>query len=211
LNGEFEIPAAVPDDFVMNEWETRYETNDMPWEKGAPHPGLVAFLRREPVRGRVLVPGCGYGHDVRALAATADEVVGLDIAPSAVRRAKAHALVGGESYLVADLFALPRSLRGTFDWVFEHTCFCAIPPARRPDYVQAVADALQPEGHLLAIFYLDPGLDPGESGPPFGVAPAEIDRLFGHRFEVVREWRPADTHPGREGRELCRLLQLRNP
>ena len=29
----------------MNEdWEHRYQTKDMPWEKGAPSPGLVDFL-----------------------------------------------------------------------------------------------------------------------------------------------------------------------
>src|SRR5262245_20251297 len=26
------------------EWETRYQSSDMPWEKGAPSPGLVDFL-----------------------------------------------------------------------------------------------------------------------------------------------------------------------
>src|SRR5438067_12460935 len=116
---------------MPTDWENRYRTGDMPWEKGAPHPALIAFLKSNPVRGRVLVPGCGTGHDVRALAATADEVVGLDLAPSGVRAAKAHPTVGGERYVLGDLFALPRKMQGAFDWVFEHTCFCAIDPVRR--------------------------------------------------------------------------------
>ena len=190
------------------DWEDRYRTGDMPWEKGAPHPALIDFLKSNPVHGRVLVPGCGTGHDVRALAATADEVVGLDIAPSAIARAKTQPAVGGERYQLGDFFALPPKMRGAFDVVFEHTCFCAIDPLLREKYAVAVASALKPGGHLLAIFYLDPGLDPGESGPPHGVTREELDDFFSPRFSLLREWKPAATYPGREGRETCRLLQL---
>ncbi len=193
---------------MSTDWESRYRTGDMPWDKGAAHPALIAFLKSNPIHGRVLVPGCGLGHDVRALAATADEVVGLDISPSGVKAAKAHPTIGGERYVLGDLFALPPSLRGAFDVVFEHTCFCAIQPDQRADYVSAIAAALVPGGLLLAVFYLDPGLDPGESGPPFGVAREELDALFGVRFKMLREWVPPATYPGRESREACRLLQL---
>ena len=181
----------------------------MPWEKGTPHPALVDFLKRTPVHGRVLVPGCGTGHDVRALAATADEVAGLDIAPSAIANAKAQPAVGGEQYVLGDLFALPGKFLASFDAVFEHTCFCAIDPSLREKYVAAVAGALKPGGHLLAIFYLDPGLDPGESGPPFGVTREELDSFFSPRFTLLHEWKPAATFPGREGREMCRLMQAK--
>ena len=192
---------------MPTDWEARYQTKDMPWEKGAPSPGLTDLLASEPVRGRVLVPGCGYGHDVRALAATADEVVGIDIAPSAVQGARTFPTVGGESYELTDLFALPPQKRGSFDWVWEHTCFCAIDPALRPAYVQAVAGALRPGGHLLAIFYLDPD-HPGD-GPPFSVTKTELDALFTPRFTLLREWLPKHAYPGREGCEWMRLLALR--
>lgn len=193
---------------MSTDWESHYRSGETPWEKGAAHPALIAFLKLNPVHGRVLVPGCGTGHDVRALAATADEVTGFDISPSAVKRARAHPTVGGERYVQGDFFALPPTQRGVFDVVFEHTCFCAIPPERREDYVSAVATALVPNGLLFAVFYLDPGLDPGESGPPFGVTRAELDALFGPRFKMLREWVPPATYPGRESRETCRLLQL---
>jgi SAM-dependent methyltransferase len=192
---------------MATDWEERYRIGDTPWEKGSPHPALIDFLKSEPVHGAVLVPGCGLGHDVRALAATADEVVGLDLAESAVRGARAQPPVGGEHYVKGDLFALPAAMKGKFDWVFEHTCFCAIDPAQRTEYVSAVAGALKPGGRLLAIFYLNPDMDRHESGPPFGAGTGELDSLFAREFDVVREWVPAETHPGREGRELCRLLQ----
>src|SRR2546422_7424903 len=74
----------------MSDWEQRYQTGDMPWEKGAPSPGLVDFLSAHPElpRGTVCVPGCGTGHDVRAWAAAGFETTGIDLAPSAIRLAK---------------------------------------------------------------------------------------------------------------------------
>jgi methyl halide transferase len=193
---------------MPTDWEDHYQRQETPWEKGEASPGLMDYLRREPVRGRVLVPGCGFGHDVRALAATADEVVGIDLAPSAVAAARKFPQVGGERYEVADLFALPKAWRGSFDWVWEHTCFCAIDREMRAAYVEVVAGALQPGGHLLAIFYLDPGHDSPEEGPPFGVSTGELDALFGARFALVKEWLPSKAYPGREGREWIRVLRL---
>lgn len=193
----------------MTDWEAKYQAGDTPWDKGAPSPGLIDYLAEEPVRGRVLVPGCGMGHDVRALAAAADEVVGIDVAPSAIAAANAFPRVGGEHYELVDLFNLPAEMRGSFDWVWEHTCFCAIDPKMRSAYVEAVAGALKPGGKLLAVFYLDPGNDSPDEGPPFEVSVPELDRLFLGRFESIREWPPSRAYPGREGREWMRILRAR--
>src|SRR5947209_9506675 len=78
-------------------WEQRYETGDIPWEKGAPSPGLVDFLAAHPKlpRGTVCVPGCGTGHDVREFAKAGFDVFGFDIAPSAIRLAKQRARDAG--------------------------------------------------------------------------------------------------------------------
>ena len=194
---------------TMTDWELAYQQKETPWDKGASSPGLVDYLATEGVSGRVLVPGCGFGYDVRALAAKADEVVGIDIAPSAVEAAEAQPRVGNERYSQQDLFALPADWQNQFDWVWEHTCFCAIDPRQRPAYVNAVADALKPGGHLLAMFYLDPGHDSPDEGPPFGVSVAELDALFLPRFTVEREWLPARAFPGREGREWMRIMRRR--
>jgi methyl halide transferase len=194
---------------MPTDWEAQYQKGEMPWEKGAPCPGLVDFLAENRVAGRVLVPGCGLGHDVRVLAAQGAEVIGLDIAPSAVEAASKIPAAAGERYELGNLFDLPASMRGAFDWVWEHTCFCAIDPSMREAYVEAVHTALKPGGHLLAIFYLDPGNDSPDEGPPFEVSIAELNRLFLSRFELLREWLPAHAYPGREGREWMRVLRRR--
>lgn len=195
---------AMPD---ANVWEDRYQRGENQWEKGAPHPALAAYLRDHAMPGRVLVPGCGFGHDVRLLADAGAEALGLDIAPSAV----SHAQALGANVRLGDFFHLDPALCGSFDGVFEHTCFCAIDRDRRDGYVEAAAKALKPGGRLLAIFYLRPW-DPGEDqnqGPPHGCTVEELHDRFGGTFEFQREWVPEATYPGREGKEWMAELVLR--
>jgi methyl halide transferase len=152
-----------------------------------------------------LLPGCGRGNDVRGISTGENEVMGLDIAPGAIAAADGVPKVGREEYVLGDLFNLGAEHRGAFDWVVEHTCFCAIDPAMRPAYVAAVAEALKAGGRLFAIFYLDPGGD--REPPPFGVTVAELDGLFGGVFALEKEWVPERTFEGRESRELIRILR----
>ncbi len=186
------------------DWDRRYLEGNTPWDKGAAHPVLATALARNALGGRVLVPGCGTGHDVRALAARGLEVTGLDISPRAVTAARSHPAAGREQYLTGDLFALPATFGNSFDGVFEHTCFCAIDPALRRDYVKSVASVLKPGARLLGVFFLDPGHD--GDGPPFGCTAAEIDRLFSPHFHLLEECAEIPTFPEREGRELLRLF-----
>jgi methyl halide transferase len=187
------------------DWNQRYLECDTPWDKGAPHPVLDDALTRDGLAGQVLVPGCGSGHDVRALARRGLQVTGLDVAPLAIERARAFTPAGSETYRTEDLFDLPPDMRGAFDGVFEHTCFCAIDPAQRPNYVAAVASALRRGGHLLAVFYAEP--DNGDEGPPFGCTPEELDGLFGGSFLQLTEHRGFPTFAHRDGRELLRLFE----
>src|SRR5258708_12481440 len=163
----------------------------MPWEKGAAAPPLLSWMaRHSALTGDVLVPGCGLGHDVRAIAMASPDarVVGLDVAQLALAQAKKHPQAGNESYICADLFRLPAKLVGAFDWIFEHTCFCAVLPAQRVDYVRAMATALRKSGQILAIFFLDPW-DPGEAppevGPHFVVSTQQLTTLFFPCFHLV--------------------------
>lgn len=183
-------------------WEERYQIGDTPWEKGYAAPPLVDFLKNHSIQGDIFVPGCGSGHDVRALAAQGARVTGLDVAITAIAKACAFPMAGKEVYELGDLFALPSTWQCRFDWVVEHTCFCAIPPSRRIDYVNAISGIIKPSGYFLAIFFTNPD---AEQGPPFGVTNEEILQLFDPNFELMEEWIPTRTFEGREGRELCQI------
>ena len=190
---------------MSDPWEIRYQTGNTPWEKGTPCPGLIDYLKSHPpIAGKILVPGCGWGHDVRALSGDHNEVIGLDIAPSAISGARSFPVIGNERYHLGNLFELPPEFHQAFDWVWEHTCFCAIDPSMREDYVKSVSAALKSGGHLLAIFYLNPDHD---EGPPFGVTQAELDTRFDSEFELLEKWNPTAAYPGREDREQMRLLR----
>jgi methyl halide transferase len=181
------------------DWEARYQSGDMPWEKGEPSPGLVDFLAARPElrRGTVLVPGCGTGHDARVWAKAGFVVTGLDLAHSAIRLSQERTVAAG---LKAD-FRLGNFLNDTpvaqFDWIFEHTLFCAIDPARRDDYVSAVLRWLKPNGQFLAVHYMIRDSD----GPPFGCTQQELMERFAPHFELKQGWVPR-SYPNRTGLEI---------
>lgn len=188
-------------------WQQRYERGEDRWDKEQPAPPLLEYLAGHRLEGKVLVPGCGAGHDVRALARAGLSVVGLDFAPAALERAHSFPRVAQEEYELANFLALPEHLTGQFDGLFEHTLFCAIPPHRRPDYVRSCFAALRPGGWMLAIFYLNPG---HEDGPPWGVTREALDELFAPYFDPRFERVPGLAYEGREGRELLRLSVRKN-
>lgn len=189
------------------DWNERYRQGDTPWEKGAPHPEIEALAQFLPPVTRILVPGCGSGHDVRALTRLLQaDVIGLDLAREAILRAEAYPRAGNEEYLLADFFHLPEALHGKFDLVFEHTCFCAIELENRSSYVNSVKSALKKNGIYAAIFYKNPDRDPGETGPPHGVTDEELEERFAE-FQLLRRWIPVQTYPGREEREECRIYR----
>jgi SAM-dependent methyltransferase len=180
-------------------WESRYQSSDMPWEKGAPSPGLVDFLAAHPdlPSGTVCVPGCGSGHDVREFARSGFDAFGFDIAPSAIQLAAEKTKAAGltAQFLLADfLHDEPPQL---FDWIFEHTLFCAIQPPERDEYVRAALRWLKPDGQYLAVNYLIPN----EDGPPFGTTREELWCRFSPHFELVGELVPR-SYPNRTGLEL---------
>lgn len=194
---------------MTKDWNTAYENGDTPWDKGSASPPLLEFLKHQSISGRVLVPGCGTGHDVRALSAQGAQVVGLDIAPSALARAKAFPAAGHERYELGDFVILEDRHHGAYDWVFEHTCLCAIDPSQRGAYAASVARALKPEGHFLAVFFREVSDYQGD-GPPHPICRGETNALFSEAFELVKSFVPQETYPSRPvgAEEVC-LWRLR--
>lgn len=198
----------------MNRWEELWQTGETPWDKGYGAPPLSEYLARENGvlhrAKRVLVPGCGSGHDVRELEKHGISATGLDLSETAVVRAREQAAVGDEDYLQGDLFEPSWREGRDFDAVWEHTCFCAIDPELRPAYARAMAEILPPGGHLVGVFYLTPW-DPGEdaTGPPHAASRAEIIGLFSPNFELRENWVPERAYPGREGKEWLAVFERR--
>ncbi len=190
------------------DWNKRYLEGDTPWDKGAPSPPLLDLLTYRstlfPTKKEVLVPGCGTGHDVQALAQHDISVTGLDIAPLALQQARKLHDNSNITWLLGDLFdtefITQLRARTRYSTIWEHTCFCAISPEYRARYVQALWDLLENDGKVVGVFFLDTGNPPGE-GPPFCTDRTELRDLFRELFSLEWEGPPQQCYPGREGKE----------
>ena len=146
------------------------------------------------------MPGCGYGYDVRLLAQHGFEAIGVDFAPLAIERAVAQSAgaPGTIEYRVADVFDLPLTERARFDYLYEYTCFVAIEPKRRAEYVQLALDLLKPGGLLIGCFY-----NHGRAGgPPFDVTREEVLALYEPHFEIRKLEITPHSIERRAGHEL---------
>lgn len=182
-------------------WEQLYARPRQPWELGGPAPPLVDFVEQSPPpRGRVAVPGCGRGHDARYLAMKGYDAVGFDFSPAATGAARTLARLArlDVPFVEVDVFDLPHPYPTAFDGVWEYTCYCAIDPARRDEYVDTIAAILKPGGWFLACFFPTAG---DWVGPPYPVDPAEVRRLLDPAFVIEREFVPPRSAPGRQGFE----------
>ena len=188
-------------------WESFYQANEISWDHGEASPGLVDFLSSSSNQiplGRALVPGCGRGHDARALAKAGWNVTGLDIAPSSIPMAQKLATNKGLNidFLLGDF--LSKKPESQFDLIFEHTLFCAINPNRRKDYVKAIQNWLKPKGHYLAVNYM---ITENDEEPPFSTNAEELDTTFRPCFDLIKRWIPR-SYENRSGKELMNLWIL---
>jgi SAM-dependent methyltransferase len=198
-------PTLRPDDPEF--WKSRYREKNTPWDLDQPAPPFVSFLERHAEKfppGRMAVLGAGLGHDAAFFGRHGFEVTGFDYACEAVM--KAGERYGGDArFQQADIFRLPEETCGTFDYVVEHTCFCAILPKQRPAYVEAAYRLLKPGGKLIGLFWAHQQ----EGGPPYRTDEDELARLFSHRFVLDSVERPENSVEGRAGQELLCVMTRR--
>jgi len=152
-------------------WQERFLASNTPWDRGAPNPQLVRWLESGSLAPcRILVPGCGSGHEVAMLAQKGFEVTALDYAPAALAltrerldRAKAQARL-----VEADALAWETPAR--FDAIYEQTCLCALHPDHWLRYAAQLEAWLAPGGRLYALYMqvLRPASAEGFiEGPPY--------------------------------------------
>jgi SAM-dependent methyltransferase len=188
-------------------WERLYAVGGDGWELGQPAPPLVDFVdATPPPRGRVAVPGCGRGHDARFLAARGYDVTAFDFSTAALTAARALARRDRAdiAFEQRDVFTLGPDYAHAFDGVWEYTCFCAIDPARRAEYVRAMATIVRPGGWLLGCFF---PLRAQSAGPPFKVSAGEVRRLLAPAFRLERAFVPLRSARGRQSREWMVLAR----
>lgn len=168
------------------DWETLYRQQageTLPWYYADLDPDLEAALRDHGLaRGRLLDLGTGPGTQAIALAARGFEATGSDLSATAVAKATALAQARGVQVTFVQDDVLASRLSGSFDAVFDRGCFHVIDPARRGEYVDAVARLLAPGGLLLLKTFSK--LQPN-GVLPHRFSPDEIRTTFAPRFELL--------------------------
>ena len=166
------------------------------WDVGHAEPELVyevkeGILKPKTETARALVPGCGRGYAVKALAELGySQAVGLELSAKAVQIAQEDSPHPAAKYLEGDFFKTsPDRLGGeAFDLIFDSTFLCAIPPTLREQWASQMVSLLKNDGGLLAMNVFpvarDPqapeiGLDgPFGEGPPYRLSLQLVKTLF---------------------------------
>jgi SAM-dependent methyltransferase len=169
-------------------FESMYE-GVPPWDIGEPQPALRAAEEAGEIRGDVLDAGCGTGELSLYLASRGHRVLGLDGAPSAVRKARQKAQERGSSaeFMVGDALRL-GALGRVFGAAVDCGLFHVFDDAERAEYERGLRAVLAPEATLHLMCFSDE--EPGEGGPR-RVSQREIRQTFG------RGWRVESISPAR--------------
>jgi methyl halide transferase len=188
-------------------WEADYQRGTDGWDLGGPTPVFkrLASSGRFPP-GRMIVLGAGRGHDAREFSRQGFNVTAVDFSPYAAEQM--HVLADPEApmqILQQDIFALPQELNGSFDYVLEYTCYCAIDPKRRGEYADLVNRLLKPAGLYIDLAF---PLDQRPGGPPYAVTETEIIELFLNRgFKLISREKPEDSIKPRQHAEELFVFQ----
>lgn len=200
----YEIPPYWSSEKAVEKeayWSEIYKTEENPgWNLGEPAEALKDMMPRLKIsRSRVLVLGCGEGHDAAYFAQAGHFVTAVDISPLALEKAKAkYGHLENIKFIQADLFKLPREFEDSFDVVFEHTCYCAINPEKRQELVKIWNRALVSGGHLMGVFFAFEK----RQGPPYGGSEWELRQRLKSHYQPIFWGRWQKSLPRRQGKEL---------
>lgn len=124
------------------------------------------------------------------------EVVGVDISPTAVKNCNetCDKSLSNLKFIESDFF---KDEFGSFDFVFDHTFFCAINPELRSDWGKKMGEITRK--YLLTLIYPLPRDSENQvadlsTGPPFEVNFEAYDQVLKDSFECIKKW-PSDSLP----------------
>ena len=183
LLAELAARPCVPDS--PRAWEQLWSTapaDELPWHAAELEPALAdAIAARHTPGARLVDLGTGDGAVAIAAAQRGFAVTALDIAPSALGRARERADRAGARTItfVLDDATAPR-LDVAHDLAVDRGLLHVLPRERWPAYAAGVARLLAPTGALIVVAHA-PGADQGTT-PVIG---ADLTALF-PAFAVVR-------------------------
>ena len=155
-----------------------------PWDIGRPQPAVVELVAAGLVKGPVLDVGCGSGENAIHLAAKGHAVMGVDLVPLAIDKARQKAQARGVELdlVVGDALAL-GALGRTFATVIDSAVFHVFSDDARPRYVESLAGVLEPGGRYYMLVFSD--REPADWGGPRRIRKDEIESSFSRGWRVL--------------------------
>ena len=160
-------------------WTDKYKRNHIGWDAGSITTPIKEYIDQlEDKNLKILVPGCGNGHEVKYLH---DQgfmnvtVVDLSAEPF-IKLTPQCPNWTKEAFIVGDFF----DLVGSYELIVEQTFFCALVPSLRQNYADKMHELLAKDGKLAGVFFNIPlGID----SPPFGGNRDDYVEFFQDKFE----------------------------
>ena len=167
-------------------WENIYQNEKPGWDIGYVTPAIKHFYEEncntwlKP--GHIIIPGCGFGHEVSFFLEKGFTVSAIDFAKTPIDALQKKWGNHPQLKLICnDMFALTSKDLLPADYILEHTCFCAIPIKNRPKYVDFMKRFLKPQGVFFGLFFK---FNETNEGPPHPITDQEIQTLFSKDFEI---------------------------
>ena len=180
-----------------NYWQKRYETLDIAWDIGHISTPLKAYFDQLTDRKmKILIPGCGNAHEAEYLFQQGfEEVYVLDWSQTALDNLKKRVPDFPSEHLICDDFFEHNA---KYDLIVEQTFFCALPPQKRPDYLQQMKKLLDEKGRLVGLMF-DFNFP---KSPPYGGNKQEYTNLFSPTFHIKTMEKCYNSITPRKGSEL---------
>lgn len=199
------LPAGImphgPEGVAMLErWDSAYRRDGRPgWDTGRVSSNLQKVVEAGTIAPcRAVVLGCGTGTNAIFLAKRGFDVVGIDVAPTALKLAEEKAEKAGVKvrWLLADVTAPPELER--FDFVFDRGCYHGVRRQNAAGYVRSLVGLARPGARVLIL--AGNANEERHYGPP-RVKEEEIREDFSEQFDFqwLRETNFDTKTPGNKG------------
>lgn len=203
-------------------WQQRWRERRIGFHEGRPNDLLVSHAQALGPPGRVLVPLCGKSEDLAYLSSIGHEVVGIELAETAVveffrehdleaaptpRGALVERSAKGITLLQGDFFDAGPEDVGAITAFYDRAAIVALPRELRPRYAAHLLELIGSLAQGLVVSFEYP--QDRMEGPPFSVGEEELRRYYARvdRLDERLTDGPQSRASGIEIRERLYLVQ----